>query len=725
MTQSMREFGCRATMVAAVSALTVMVLPGREAQANATLAPDAAPTTGELNEIVVTAAPYTLLSADTSGTTNLPLPIEKVPQSISLVSNDFIKAADLKTLGEIAEFTPGAVNSGTQENWASAVKLRGFNVGEAIDGINVVGQGFYEPDYAIYDRLEITKGPSSVVYGVSSPGGLVNFVTKSATAQTPSYVSAQFGNWENYRFEGQIAGPLDPDQHVRAIGIIVEDIGNSFIDEVYHKKTALYGGLNFEYGPVSAYLHGGYERLSRPSFDGIPTEPDATPAPLPRSFFIGSRDIGMETKVYHSEAGLTWHVADADEFVLRANYERDHSSGSETYANSDIAPNGDLAIGAERFFGSGLTQSNYGVGGTNVYHLDSLGLKNSFISLSGLYQNSKYSIEQAYPADTPTVNVFSGEAAIAAALDALLVPAVLPYTYVANTSTKVYTFSEQTVLQVLDPVSVLLGASYSKQDTIASSGGPVQDFNFKGQVSYRAGLTYEFLQGANAYFSFSQSFTPQPLFNAGQVIVPPAIGEQYEGGVKYRTPGGALLLTGALFQIKEKAIAELAGQTPSGDSIYKTSTLTHRGGEVAALGHLTSQWQVNTGYTYLDPKVNADVNPLAIGHTELFLPKQTFSAFSTYTFANRGLKGLSLGAGFRYIGDEQTSFPGTVPPTQRFPSYTLVDVNGSYEIEKWLVQVNARNIFNRRYMINNYQLLIFGNQPGPPASVTLTVRRTF
>ncbi|MFZ0007865.1 MAG: TonB-dependent receptor plug domain-containing protein, partial [Steroidobacteraceae bacterium] len=141
-----------------------------------------------LEEVTVTAH-YQFLSADTSGTTNLPLPVEKVPQSINIVSNDFINAADLKTLGQIAEYTPGATNNGSDLGLSSTMSLRGYPAEKAVDGLNDNDTNF-EPDYAIYDRLEVVQGPSSVVYGISSPGGLANFVTKSATENTPTYVMA-------------------------------------------------------------------------------------------------------------------------------------------------------------------------------------------------------------------------------------------------------------------------------------------------------------------------------------------------------------------------------------------------------------------------------------------------------------------------------------------------------------------------------------------------------
>ncbi len=138
-------------------------------------------------ETVVVTAKMNFLSADTSGATGLPIPIEKVPQSISLVSNDFLRAADLKTVGDVADYTPGAVYGGTGEGVGAGLKLRGFRIGfggggQALDGLQV--NEFFNADYATTDRLEIVKGPASVIYGVSSPGGLVNRVTKSATATT-------------------------------------------------------------------------------------------------------------------------------------------------------------------------------------------------------------------------------------------------------------------------------------------------------------------------------------------------------------------------------------------------------------------------------------------------------------------------------------------------------------------------------------------------------------
>jgi len=671
----------------------------------------------KLEEIVVTGR-YEFLSVDTSGATNLPLPVEKVPQSISLVSGDFIKAADLNTLGEIAEYTPGAINVGNQLGLGSLIKLRGFSPARAVDGINVQGGTLFEPDFAIFDRLEVVKGPTSVVYGVSSPGGLVNYVTKSATPQTIDYLYARAGMWNSYRLEGQITGALDSEGNIRAIGVVVRDQGDSFMDQISHGTTTLYGGININLSDsVTAYLHGGYERDVRTAFDGIPTEADGSPAPLPRSFFIGDKNFEIKTDVYHAESDLTWHATQMLDFSVKGNFETSNSPGIIPYSFG-LDAQGNVGLGIEKF--SEERNENYGIGLSSIYRFDALGLKNSFVSLAVLLQDNRLDSVTSNPIAAPTVNIFDGEAAITQAFESLANGAFFPFDVTIHT--KVTTVAAQSVLQLIDPLSLLLGASYSKPDVTEVANLFPTDYSIPGQVSYRAGLIYEFLPRLNAYVSFSQSFDPQELLAVGNKVLPPLIGEQYEGGLKYRSSDGRLLLTGALFQITQKNQGEFDTVINGGDYFKPIGELTHKGLELEALGHITREWQINAGYSYLDPKITKDSDPMEIGQTELFLPKQSASVYSTYTLGDGVLHGLSFGGGARYVASQRTAYDNS---TKDLPGYVLVDATLGYAVNHWIVQLNAHNIFDRRYFINNYQTLFYGNVVGEPANVALSIRREF
>src|ERR1700754_1609469 len=91
-------------------ALALTLLAAQPAGAQSSAGKAGAGNADDQLQEVVGVGRYEFPSADTSAPTNLPRPIEKVPQSISLVTQDFIKAADLKSLGEIAQYTPGALN---------------------------------------------------------------------------------------------------------------------------------------------------------------------------------------------------------------------------------------------------------------------------------------------------------------------------------------------------------------------------------------------------------------------------------------------------------------------------------------------------------------------------------------------------------------------------------------------------------------------------------------
>jgi len=697
---------------------------GSSAGGGGSVAPAATGESVKLEEVVVTGS-YQFLSVDTSGTTNLPLPIEQVPQSISLISNDFIRAADLKTLGDIAQYTPGAINNGDQLDQSTSIKLRGFGAGRAVDGLQAAGYNFYEPDYAIYDRTEIVKGPSSVVYGVASPGGIVNYVTKRATAVTPSYLSAQYGSWSNYRLEGQGSGRLD-DERIGLIGIAVQEHGESFIGVMSHSKTALYAGLDARLSDsVSAYLHAGYEHSVRTAFDGIPTEADGSLPPLPRSFFIGAGNMELSSNAYHSEAALTWAVAEGWDIALKGNYANVKTAGLGPFGGG-LTPDGSFSLAIEVL--KPFRDKSSGVSLSSTYHLDGFGLKNSFISAALMRQEDKTILDEGF-AFGATAQLSDGEAGIAEAFNRLLADFNPSYPYYQAIDLKTNVASVQSVLQVLDRLALLLGASYSKPEetqVIQSGASPAvpQSFQFNGQVSYRAGLTYEVYPKTYAYASYSESFQPQPALDINRNPLSPISGREYEAGIKFRSPRGRGLLTAAIFQIEESNVAQHA--TANGvDYSIPIGQVRHRGVELEATGEISSQWQLKAGYAYLDPKISEDSNMALVGQTELFLPKQTGNLYTTYTFPTGILRGVSVGGGIRYVGAAKTSYVlSTITPTKDLPAYTLVDASLSYSYDKWLLQLNAHNIFNKYYLINNYQDLYYGNSVGAPFNVALMLQRS-
>jgi iron complex outermembrane receptor protein len=74
------------------------------------------------------------------------------------------------------------------------------------------------------------------------------------------------------------------------------------------------------------------------------------------------------------------------------------------------------------------------------------------------------------------------------------------------------------------------------------------------------------------------------------------------------------------------------------------------------------------------------------------------------------------------MSSQRTAYDSSTLP---IPGYALADATVGYTINKWLIQLNAHNIFNKRYFINNYQTLYYGNFIGTPANFSVSARLNF
>ena len=695
-----------------VGALLLVAMPAWAATADGNSSHD-------LNEVVVTG--YRFLDEDTSGITNLPLPIEKVPQSISLVNNDFVKAADLKNMGEVAQYTPGALFASYSPSYGNQFWLRGFSAGFAIDGL-LVGDQITDPDAAILERYEVVKGPASVVYGAQSPGGVVNLVSKRAAADTPSYLYALGGSWGRWRIEGQAAGALNDSGTVRGIGLGAHEEGGSFVDFVKLNKSVAYGGLDFDVANnLSGYVRASYQRTEDTPFNGIPTFPDGTLVPVDRSFFVGGSRYGALAQAPRVNAGLAWQLSDLWSFDLKSVYQYTTHGGNNVYPYDFIGFNGTFPIGGENF--DDWHVEDYTVAASALRKLDDLGLTDSSVSANVRYQHYRYYIfERGMSGATGTPNIFSGDQQVSDVFNSLTPSTASGASYQQDQRMNYLTASIQGVVKVASPLTLVGGIAYSKPmiDSQVNSA-PFENFDPGAQTNYRAALIFEAAKGLNFYASYSESFLPNLRVDTSFNVLPPLKGEQYEVGAKYM-PTGRLLLTAAVFDIRESNIPVFDTQIGI-ESLYKAQAVRHRGLELEATGQIAERWQVKAGVALLDPKVTEDPkNPVNDGETRPWLPKTTANVYTDYEFRN----GISVGGGARYVGSVKT-YDNSSSPTPDISSYTVFDAAIGYSIDRWRVQLNLKNLFDEHYYVSTpiFQALWAGLYPGEPRSVALSARMDF
>jgi outer membrane receptor protein involved in Fe transport len=167
---------------------------------------------------------------------------------------------------------------------------------------------------------------------------------------------------------------------------------------------------------------------------------------------------------------------------------------------------------------------------------------------------------------------------------------------------------------------------------------------------------------------------------------------------------------------------EWPARTNSADFYLPVGQVKNKGVELGAVGQITDNWKVNAGYAYLDPKISEDSTASLVGQTQLWLPWNTGSAFLVYTFNQGPAQGLSFGVGGRFVGSVHTSYDRS---TRDIPGYSVADVNIGYARDKWLVNLNVRNVLGEHYFINEWQTLYYGNSLGAPANFSLSGRYEF
>jgi catecholate siderophore receptor len=208
-------------------------------------------------------------------------------------------------------------------------------------------------------------------------------------------------------------------------------------------------------------------------------------------------------------------------------------------------------------------------------------------------------------------------------------------------------------------------------------------------TSFRGGAIFEPVHEQSYYVSYSTSFNPsleQLVSTTGTTQpLPPVTNESWEAGVKYELFKENLSLTGAVFQITQQ---NARSQNPDG-TFSATGTIQVKGVRTGIAGRFTPEWQVFGGYTYLDARI---INGIATGTTgmvPLNTPRDSATLWTTYTFNNT----YEIGGGPTYLGWRYANNTDQVV----VPPFTRIDMTAAYKQPKYDVRLNIFNLFNVVY----------------------------
>ena len=662
----------------------------------------------ETEDKAVDSVTVTARAHDTVGSTasKLATPLVETPQSVSIITADQIDKLGLQSLNQAMRYVAGV----TPETRGGAVtrydqfKLRGFDVTTTfLDGLSSQYPGWYadaQVDASSVDRIEILKGPASVLYGNSPPGGLLNFVSKTPKPVAGGEVEVRAGSRDLYEASVDTTGPIagDPRYTYRLLALYRQGDGQAQTTSYERYLIA----PSFTWRPddaTSITLLGRYQHDPKSnSYGSAPSKGSAFANPLGKlspNFYDGDPNFEAYNRTQASIGYLAEHrFNDVFAFHQNLRYTRVESNYESVYASGLATDNRTLHRGTAASLESndGFTVDN------QISAKFDTGVLSHNVLVGVDYQHMMAKVRFGL-GTAPDLDIFApvyGQQVIDPRTD--------PGAYNADTRIK----NEQTGLYAQDQIKidrlvVLASLRHDKvqQDTTALGATPITDSVDQSKTTGRVGVLYHFDNGLAPYASWSQSFEPQGQTDFSGKPFKPVTGDQIEGGLKYESPDKRIYATVAAFNIKRQNA--LTADPAHLNFSVQGGELRSRGVEFEGRAKLTKRLKLTAAATKLDVEFTKSNDGL-LGLTPVGVAEKTASVYVDYDFGGP-LDGLTGGAGVRYVGPSW----GDTANTFKSPSYTLVDMNISYELAKlspamegWQATASATNLFDKRYVSSCY-----------------------
>lgn len=632
-------------------------------------------------------------------------PLIKTPQAVSVVTRDQMDAQDVQSVAQALRYTSGVnpEQRGTNTDSLEYLYSRGFLVDEYWNGLRTPGPagGFgynvtsFDP--YLFERIELLHGPSSVLYGQGSPGGMVNLVSKRPTDTPLHEIGMQTGSYGRVQGFFDFSGPIDKDgkllYRITADGF---DTGTQ-TDHSRQQRLAIAPTLTWRPDADTRFtLFANYQADPEAGiYNSVPAAGTVYggKVSIPRNFYPGEPDFDSFHKTQES-IGYELEHRFNDTWSFKQNYRFLHNEQTIKYAGADdgYAPDG-----------TSLLRTSYlNEGMVNTHTLDNqLNAKFSTGAVSHLaivgldYQHTQfdhrfYGLSSGYTA--PPISIVNPQYG-----QSIPYPDFMFGTSNAQTLNQLGVYAQDQV--DVGKWSFLAGLrqDWSSEDMSSYATGAATSQTDRA-LTWRLGGVYHFDNGIAPYASYSTSFQPQVGTDFNGNAFKPTKGEQYEIGVKYQPKGYDSFITVAAFHLTQQNVPT-ADPAHTGFQV-QTGEVRSQGIEIEGHASLTNNLQLIASYTYTD-LLNTKSNSSNLDKVPVGIPRNTASLWADYTLRDGLLGGLQVGGGVRYIGGSY----GDTSNSFMTSSATLLDLGVRYDLGRasprlrgWTVSVNASNLLDKKYI---------------------------
>ncbi|WP_029589737.1 ferrichrome porin FhuA [Franconibacter helveticus] len=680
----------------------------------------------------------TIAAKRTATATKTDTPIEKTPQSVSVVTSEEMEIRQPASVKEALGYTPGVVVSNRgASNTYDFVSIRGFtSVGLSqnnyLDGLKLQGNFYNDAvvDPYFLERVELMRGPVSVLYGKSNPGGIISMVSKRPTTEPLHEIQFQVGTDNLYQTGFDFSDSLDDNGE---FSYRLTGLAHSSDEQQKGAERQRYAiAPSFTWRPDDktnfTFLSYFQNEPETGYYGWLPKE--GTVQRLPNGKRIGSDfNEGASNNTYSRNekmVGYSFEHGFNDTFTVRQNlrFVEMKTAQKSVYGtgicttNTFNAPCQDVPAGErDHYLGRGTVVDNERLQNFSV----DTQLQSKFATgevdhtlLTGVdFMRMRNDINATF-GTAPVVDLYNPQT-----LENFAFDDAVPYQLNETKQTGIYVQDQAE----WDKWVFTLGGRYdwSQQGTtVRADGGSIERNDH--QFTWRGGVNYLFDNGITPYVSYSQSFEPNAfdLYSEPRMAFAPSKGEQYEAGVKYVPKDMPIVITGAVYQLTKTNTLTTSPddatlQVPSGE-------VRSRSVELEAKAAVNANINLTASYTYIDAEYTKDTN--LKGNAVEQVPRNMGSLWGDYTFNDGPLSGLTIGTGGRFIGSSY----GDPANTFKVGSAAVMDAVVKYDLARFglagsSVAVNVNNLLDREYVSSCFQT--YGCFWGAERQVTATATFRF
>jgi iron complex outermembrane recepter protein len=638
-------------------------------------------------ELVVTGEQNGYRAEEASSATRTDTPIRDIPQSIQVIPREVLKDQGTIRVQDALQNVSGSTSAGYYQGFSEYLSLRGFGANLFRDGLRSYQDYGGLIETADIERIEVLKGPASVLFGDAPPGGLVNLVTKQPLTQPFYSVEGTVGSFSTYRGGIDLSGPLNYSKTALYRFNTSYESAGSFRDFVNSERVFLAPRFKFALGDkTNLTIDGSWIEETRTADDGTVAIGNR-PANLPRERFLGEPFQNVEINVTNFSYSLDhkfndqWSIKNAfrAQFVNLARYYPLRDSLDEETGELSR-----LSYFSERRDNAYSIQTDV----VGKFYTGAIQHQLLFgFDYSKITQDGTFGDFETYP----SINIFNPVYA------RLEYPKQGILNLLRDDTLDKYGFYIQDQIEVTPQLKLLAGGRFDifeQNRTTRSLGEEKEEFSQSdSNFSPRLGIVYQPSQNISLYASYATSFEPSfgTSRNGNGEPFKPETGRQLEVGLKADITRNLSTIL-ALYDLRKQNVTVDDPNSSDPNDQIQTGEQTSRGIEFDIAGEITPGWKVIASYSYIDAFVSEDTTGLE-GRRRDNIPEHAASLWTTYEMQQGSLQGLGFGLGLFFVGDRF----GDLDNSYVLPSYVRTDASVFYKRNNWRAALNIRNLFDKTY----------------------------